>query len=71
MIKTATLVAGVVFSGTLISAGQTTREPRTFFKKQIGLGDDQIAMSDRGKAVAQGASLQDTGGDYLSLEPCT
>jgi hypothetical protein len=48
------------FSGTLISAGQTMQEARTFlmqeartfFKKQIGLGDDQIPKIDRGKAVA-------------------
>jgi hypothetical protein len=52
MIKAATLV-GVVFSGALIGAGQTAREPRTFFKTQIGLADDQIAMIDRGKAVAK------------------
>jgi hypothetical protein len=53
MIKTATLV-GVVFSGTLISAAQTTREPRTsFLKKQIGLGDDHIVMIDRSKAVTK------------------
>jgi hypothetical protein len=46
--------ARVVFSGTLTSAGQTTREPRTFFfKKQIGLGDDHFAMIDCGKAVAK------------------
>ena len=40
------------FSGTLISAGQTMQEARTFFKKQIGLGDDQTPKIDRGKAVA-------------------
>jgi hypothetical protein len=28
------------------------QEARTFFKKQIGLGDDQTPKIDRGKAVA-------------------
>jgi hypothetical protein len=52
MMKAATL-AGVILSGALISAGQTTREPLIFFKEQMGLSDDQIAMIARGKAVAK------------------
>ena len=49
LIRTAT-PTGVVFSGTLLSAGQTTREQRTSLRTDR-LGDDQIAMIDRGKAV--------------------
>jgi hypothetical protein len=52
MIKAATL-AGVILSGALISAGQTTREPPIFFREQMGLSDHQIAMIARGKAVAK------------------
>jgi hypothetical protein len=52
MIKAATL-AGVILSGALISAGQTTREPIIFFREQMGLSEDEIAMIARGKAVSK------------------
>ncbi|HMD99424.1 MAG TPA: hypothetical protein VKM93_19115 [Terriglobia bacterium] len=52
MIKAATL-AGVILSGVLISAGQTTPEPRTFFTEQMGLSDSQIATVARGKALVK------------------
>lgn len=51
MIKAA--LAGVIVSTALISAGQTIREPRTFFKEQMGLSDNQIAMIARGEPVAK------------------
>ena len=46
-------LAGIILSGALISAAQTTGEPRTFFSEQMGLSDDQIAMIARGEAVAK------------------
>ena len=52
MIKAATL-AGVVLASALIGAGETTREPGIFFREQMGLSDDQIAMIARGKAVVK------------------
>lgn len=52
MIKTATL-ASVLLSGVLLCGGEPAREPRVFFREQIGLSDDQIAMIARGKAVAK------------------
>jgi hypothetical protein len=54
MIKTGALYAALVFSplfGPL--AGQTPREPHTFFKQQIGLTDDQIANIRRGRPVVK------------------
>ena len=50
--KLATL-AGVILSGCLVSAGQTTREPRSFFREKVGLSDDQIDMIARGQAVVK------------------
>ncbi len=52
MIKAA-ILAGVILSGALISAGQTTREPCIFFREQMGLSDDQIARIARGRAVTK------------------
>ena len=53
MIETARL-ACIVVSGALIGAGEMIPDdPRIFFRDQIGLTDDQIAMIDRGKAVAK------------------
>jgi hypothetical protein len=52
LIKAATL-AGVILSSALMSTGQTPQEPRAFFKEQMGLSDDQIAMIAQGKAVAK------------------
>ena len=52
MIMTATLV-GVILSGALMSVGQTEREPRSFFREQMGLSEEQIAMIARGRAVAK------------------
>jgi hypothetical protein len=52
MIRLVTLVA-VVLSGALISAGQTTREPRAFLTKRMGLGDTEIATIGRGNAVVK------------------
>ncbi len=52
MIRTLTL-AGLIFYGALMSASETTPEPRTFFRDQMGLSDAQIAMIARGKAVAK------------------
>jgi hypothetical protein len=52
MIKTTTLV-GVISFCALSSAGQTTPEPRIFFREQMGLSEDQIEMIARGKAVAK------------------
>lgn len=51
MIKVLMLV-GILF-GAPVSAGQTIQEPRTFFKEQIGLNDDQIAMIEGGRAVVK------------------
>ncbi len=52
MIKFSLLV-GIVLSGALVSTGQTIREPRTFFKEQIGLSDNQIKTIDGGGAVVK------------------
>ena len=52
MIKFSILV-GIVLSGALVSTGQTIREPRTFFKEQIGLSDNQITTIDGGGAVVK------------------
>ena len=52
MIKVFVLV-GIVLSGVLVSAGQTIQEPRTFFKEQIGLSDDQLATIDGGRVVVK------------------
>ena len=52
MIKFSMLV-GIVLSGALVSTGQTIREPRTFFKEQIGLSDNQITTIDGGGAVVK------------------
>lgn len=47
------MLVGIVLSGALVSAGQVTQEPRTFFKEQIGLSDKQIARIDGGGAVVK------------------
>jgi hypothetical protein len=52
MIKFLMLV-GIVLFGALVSAGQTIREPRAFFKEQIGLSGDQIATIDGGGVVVK------------------
>jgi hypothetical protein len=52
MAKAASLIA-VLLCMALVSAAQTSQEPHTFFKKQIGLSDEQIASIDRGEAVAK------------------
>ena len=52
MIK-AVVLAGVILSGALVRAGEPTKELRAFFRQQMGLSDDQIAMIARGKAVAK------------------
>jgi hypothetical protein len=46
-------LACVIFAGALLGSGQTTPELRVFFKEQVGLSDDQIAMIARGGAVAK------------------
>jgi hypothetical protein len=45
--------AAIIFSGALASAGQTIQEPRTFFRDQIGLSNEQIATIDGGGAVVK------------------
>ena len=52
MLKALILVA-IILSGVLDSAGQTIREPRTFFREQIGLSDGQIATIDGGGVVVK------------------
>jgi len=52
MIEARTL-AGVMFAGALLGSAQTTAELRVFFREQVGLSDDQIAMIARGGAVAK------------------
>jgi hypothetical protein len=52
MIKVLMLI-GIALSGALVSAGQMIQEPRTFFKEQIGLSDEQIATIDGGGAVVK------------------
>jgi hypothetical protein len=52
MIKVLLLV-GIILSRALVGAGQTIQEPRTFFRDQIGLSDDQIATIDGGRAVVK------------------
>jgi len=52
MVRAATLAA-VVLCGAVIGSQPTPREPRTFFTKQIGLSDAEIAAIDRGDAVAK------------------
>jgi hypothetical protein len=52
MAKAAALVA-VLLCMVLVTAAQTPQEPHSFFKKQIGLSDDQIGLIARGKAVAK------------------
>src|ERR1043166_2047268 len=52
MAKAPVLVA-VLLCMVLVTAAQTPQEPHSFFKKQIGLTDDQIALISRGKAVAK------------------
>jgi hypothetical protein len=47
------MLVGIVLSGALVGAEQTIREPRAFFKEQIGLSDDQIATIDGGGAVVK------------------
>lgn len=46
-------VAGLILCGMLPVFGQTPQELRAFFRTQIGLSEEQIAMIDRGKAVAK------------------
>jgi hypothetical protein len=52
MIKILMLV-GIILSSALVSAGQTILEPRTFFREQIGLSDDQIATIEGGRTVVK------------------
>jgi hypothetical protein len=52
MIKARTL-AGVMLAGALFGSAQTTPELRVFFKEQVGLSDDQIAIIARGGAIAK------------------
>jgi hypothetical protein len=52
MIK-AQILVGLVLSGALYADGSRTSEPHVFFREQMGLSDAQIAMIDRGKAVAK------------------
>jgi hypothetical protein len=47
------MLVGIILSRALVSAGQTIREPRTFFREQIGLSDGQIATIDGGRAVVK------------------
>ena len=52
MIKLPMLV-GIVLSAVLVGAEQMIQEPRTFFRDQIGLSDNQIATIDSGGAVVK------------------
>ena len=52
MIKRATL-ASVLLCGTVIGAGQATREPHAFFREQVGLSEEEVAMIGGGKAVVK------------------
>jgi hypothetical protein len=52
MIKAATLAVAIIAIA-LPSAGETTQEPRSFFREQVGLSDEQIAMIARGQAVVK------------------
>lgn len=52
MIKVLILI-GIILSRALVSAGQTIQEPHAFFRKQIGLSDDQIATIDAGGTVVK------------------
>lgn len=52
MIKTSAL-AGVVLCAALCNAGEAPLEPSVFFREQMGLNDDEIAMIGRGQAVAK------------------
>ncbi|MGJ5818101.1 hypothetical protein [Paludibaculum fermentans] len=49
----AAALAGLILSGIISINGQTTSELHGFFRNQMGLTEDQIAMVDRGKAVAK------------------
>jgi site-specific recombinase XerD len=49
----ATTPAAVVLCGAFTGSQQTTSEPRTFFTKQLGLSDDEVAAIGRGEAVAK------------------
>jgi hypothetical protein len=52
MIKAATLAVAIIAIA-LPSAGETMQEPRSFFREQVGLSDEQIAMIARGQAVVK------------------
>ena len=51
-------VSALFVCAALSSAGQTSGEPYTFFKRSIGLQDDQIADIQRGKAVTKALSTK-------------
>jgi len=44
---------GFILAAALMSAGQPAREPRSFFREQMGLSDDQIAAIAHGRVVAK------------------
>lgn len=46
------ILAGIILSGTFVSAGRMTKEPHAFFRDRIGLSDSQISGIDEGRAVA-------------------
>lgn len=48
-----TNLAVVLLCGTAIGSGPEIREPRAFFRDQVGLSDGEISMIARGKAVAK------------------
>lgn len=52
MWKTA-ILSGLVLFGITSTCGQTPQELHGFFRNQIGLSEEQIAMVERGKAVAK------------------
>jgi hypothetical protein len=43
----------LILAGALLCAGETPREPRMFFRQQMGLSESQIAMIARGRAVTK------------------
>ncbi len=51
--KRASIVASVIFCSAFVSASEEMREPRVFFREQIGLTEVQIASIARGKAVVK------------------
>lgn len=45
--------AGIIMSCAVLHGGLSAQEPRLFFREQLGLSDDQIAMVSRGQAVVK------------------